>query len=251
MRTRIFLFALAACAGTTEPRPSAPLPPQQPDQRSYTDRITDARHHDQRADQSDRVAQSAEQMPVTERFSCGDTVLNDQLTTGGVGRVTSWTPCFDVAEEQAEHERFVAQNERLAADHDRRAAQQLVDAQVTACRDVPEREREHSVFAHRKAIARIEAVKQGDTLQGVRVVFKPVRGLTADFVRKDIACTRARWATFGHDAQMAPYDPTLIDGADVQVIDRGTHAEVVVTAGSADAADIALARARGELTAEK
>lgn len=188
--------------------------------------------------------------PTVDHLECGDTVLNDQLTTGGTGRVTSWQPCFDVTEEQAVRERTVAEHQTNP--HDIHAAAQLVSAEASACRGIPAREREHSVFAHKKAIAAIEPIRDGDgkSVRGVRVTFKPVRGLTKTFIERDIACTRARWAVSGRDPKLMPYDPTLVDGADVQVIDRDGHTEVIVTAGSPDAAQVSLARAQGQLTAE-
>jgi len=247
MRTRFTLLALSACAGTYEPRPKVPEP-KQPDQRSYSERLTDADNHDKVAAAAEGEIPSEQQIPVAERFYCGDTVLNDQLTTGGL-LVTYFMPCMDVATEGIKNDVWVAGAERTAARHDRQSAAQLALAEANACRGIPAQDRDESVFARRKDIASIEPVRENDEVHGVRVVF--ASGVSADRVRNHIACTRARWQTLGRDPATMPEDPTLVDGADVQVLARGGHTEVVVLTSSVEGADVALARARGELTAEK
>jgi hypothetical protein len=78
-------------------------------------------------------------------------------------------------------------------------------------------------------------------------VFKPVPGLTAKWMQQDIACQRAQWAVAGKDPKFAPWDPTLVDGAQIDVRDNHGHVEVLVTTDSPEAAELAVARARGTL----
>ena len=228
--TRLSLVLLASCGAATA---------------TATDHTTTA------TARRPRMTRVATKAPAVDHLECGDTVLNDQLTTGGIGPVTTWQPCFDVTEEQAVREQTLgneAPPQRSQAEI--HAAAQLVQAEAEACRDVPAHERDHSVFAHKKAIASVEPVRDATGIRGVRVTFKPVRGLTKAFIERDIACTRARWAVSGRDPKLMPYDPTLVDGADVHVVDDGGRTVVTVTAGSADAAQVLLARAQGQLTAE-
>ena len=205
-----------------------------------------ADRHDKRAAEHDRAAAAVEGAPVPERFDCGDPNLNDQLTSGGL-RVTTWQPCFDLSDEAAERHREVAMHERKLAQKDREAAARLAETERTACEGVPSRELGHSAFAHGKSIDHVEPMYEGSQLAGVRIVFKPVRGLTAAWVRGDIDCQRARWAVSGKDPTWMPSDPSLVDGVSIEVSDREGHVEVVVTTARPEQAAIALARARGEL----
>ncbi len=227
--------AAAACSGSTQLA--------HPDERGWTEHMLEAQAHDKRAAEAEQQAADAEAQRGPASFSCGDPVLNDQLTTGGT-KVTTWQPCFDVAEERAMDLRYAAEHERQAARQHRRAAAALVRGELAACRGIPERERDHSVFAHRSAIADVIPHREAGQVLGVWIVFKPVVGFTADWLRRDIACQRARWAVLGSPSNMAAADPTLVPGSTAQVFDRKNHLEVLVTTDSTDAGEMALARAR-------
>lgn len=232
--------ALASCGGPQANRP---------DRASWVEHMHAADCHERAADQLDQQAHNdAVPAPtLDEQFQCGDTVLNDQLTTGGL-RVTSWMPCWNAEEEVAQHRRFVAEQEREAARRDRHAAAQLAETEASACATIPEREREHSAFAHAKEIAAVMPLyAAGGEPRGVKVVFAPVRGLHADWIRADIACQRARWATFGQDPKLVPHDPTLVAGAHIAVAEVQDHVEVTVTTDTPDQATIAIARAQGSV----
>lgn len=227
---------LVACGGS-----------QKPDHRSYAQRMEDANKHEQRARAHEQVAAMMEPAaPQNDTFACGDMALNDQLTTGGL-RVTTWQPCADIEADASGHHALLAAEERERARHDRHGAEKLVQAEIAACGTLTKREQEHSPFAHRRAIAEVIPHREAGELRGVRVVFKPIAGLTADWVKRSIACQQAHWALVGRDPKVAPDDPTLVDGAKVEVSDRGGRVEVLVTA-PAEQAEIALARAQGELT---
>lgn len=208
--------------------------------------MQDAERHERAAHEHEQAAAAAHNRLSQARFDCGDPVLNDQITTGGQ-RVTTWQPCFDVADEAAENHREAALQERDLARKDRATAARLLDTQRFACAGIPEREQGHSVFSHVRSIDRVAPVYNGDRLAGVSVEFKPVRGLTADWLRRDIECQRARWAAFGKDPTWMPMDPTLVDSATIDVRDREGSIIVVVTSHEREQAAIALARARGQL----
>lgn len=191
-------------------------------------------------------------------IECGDPVLNDQITTGGL-RVTMWQPCFDIADEMAP-----SQRDRVAAEHQRElqaraAADSIAGAPATgspavsaarvACAAVPIRERSHSPFVHKRSIERVEPIRMNGQLAGVRVVFKRVRGLNAEWLRRDIACQQARFAATGADIDpaWAATDPTLVEGATVNVVDRAGHVEVIVTAPTSQQAEVVIARAGGHV----
>lgn len=240
MRNAVLAASVAALVGCGAQ--SFPVPP---DNRSWSERQADARAHERYAQYEEQIASERE----VERFqpgeyNCGDTVLMDQIETGG-RKLTLWQPCFDAAEESMMHHRYLASREREAARADRAGAHQLLQAEVAACESIPPREREHSVFAHRDEISEIVPHYEGAQLHGVWVIFKPVPGMTADWVRRDIACQQARWALQGRSPDFAPNDPTLVPDAQVQVADRAGHVEVLVTTPVTSDAEIALARVGG------
>ncbi|MGE5185157.1 MAG: hypothetical protein ACM31C_23975, partial [Acidobacteriota bacterium] len=137
--------AAAACGGGTQLA--------RPQDRGWTEHMLAAQAHDQRAAEAEQQAADAETRRGPDSFACGDPVLNDQLTTVAGVKVTTWQPCFDLAEERAMDLRYAAERERQQARQHRHAAAALVRAEVAACRGIPERERDHSVFAHRSEIA--------------------------------------------------------------------------------------------------
>lgn len=237
MRITILCMAsMTACAGSTHQVVSQ-------DDRSWSDRMADARDHDRAAAAHKQAASDALARTGPSTMGCPDLVLNDQLTTGGVGRVTDWQPCWDPVYSAAVQNGFAAEAERRAAERDRRSAAQLVDAELVACRGVPEQERGRSVFARRQAIAEVLPHREAGQIRGAWIVFKP--GVTALTVRRDIDCAHARWALHGKPLDEGATDPTLVPGASVQVVDRHDHVEVLVQTDTIDAGELALARARG------
>jgi hypothetical protein len=56
---------------------------------------------------------------------------------------------------------------------------------------------EHSPFAHRQEIAEIIPHRERGQIRGVRIVFKPVVGLSPAWMEQAIACHRARFERLG------------------------------------------------------
>ena len=154
------------------------------------------------------------------------------------------TPCFDVTEEAAVHQHILANREYAAAKQDRQIAANLVATELHSCHGIPEQEREHSPFAHKRAIAQITAHREGNAIRGVRIMFKPIAGLTAQYLERAIQCQQARYATLGQPIGYMPEDPTLVPGAHVTVTQYGTNIEVLVETPDSDAGALALQRAQ-------
>jgi hypothetical protein len=213
---------------------------------SWTEHMQAAQQHDQQAAEHEEIAAHNEAIAGNWSYNCGDQVLNDTLTSGPYHLMT-WQPCFDVSEEAAEHYRFLADRERKAARQERVAAADLVRQQEIACAGIPPQEREHSFFAHHREISDVIPHRVAGKVRGVWIVFKPVAGMNADWVRRDIACQRARWAVKGETPDNAAGSPALVAGADTQVFDRDGHVEVLVTTEDEESAQVALARATSAL----
>lgn len=225
----------AACAG---PRPQLASHPK-----GYAEHMAAADAHDERADEH----RQAGHVPDSQRtsgagYQCGDTVMADQATSGGE-RLVQATPCWDTSEELASHHKYLADREQRAARDERRAAETLVVTELAACRGLPAAELEHSPFSHRRAIAQVIPHRDAGKLRGVRVIFKPVPGLTAAWMRQAIACHRARFERLGEPATYLPEDPSLVARATTQVELRHGHLEVTIEVADDVQAAVALDRA--------
>lgn len=174
-------------------------------------------------------------------YQCGDAVLNDQITTGNE-RLTTFIPCWDM-EEEAEH----ARQNRVPDPEIARAREthrgELAAAELVHCKGIPERELTHSPFSHRRSIAEVIPHRREGEIKGVRIQFRPVPGLTAAWMRKAIACHQARYASLGRPPGYLPEDPTLVEGAEVRVIEHAGAVQVFVTTPEATAGRIAFERA--------
>lgn len=184
---------------------------------------------------------------IGDVFVCPDTVLNDQLTTGG-RRVTTWQPCYDLGEPPARirRDRVIATYEEQRQGREYDFARTLPLDEQAACAGVPLRERDRSPFWNRQAIDKVEPVSEDGELVGVRVVFERRPGLTAESMRRHIECQRARWQSLGEASTWHPDDPTLVEDAHASVLERDGHVEVIVTTPSPEHAELALARARDQ-----
>jgi len=207
--------------------------------------MTSAQMHQERAQTHDRAAAEPKRVQTSENYACGDTVLNDQVTSG-TERVTSWMPCWDTDEEAAEAHRSAAARELRTAREERAQAVALARAELASCRGIPARELTHTPLSHAKEIEEIIPHHEGDEVRGVHVVFKRVPGLDAKWMERAIACHRARSAVLGH---VASIDPTLLPGTEVTVTQDRGHVQVYIRAADGDTGALALARAQSLVAA--
>jgi hypothetical protein len=206
--------------------------------------MADADQHSDRADDERQAIKAPDSAgPSTQGYQCGDTVMSDQVTSGGE-RLVQATPCWDTHEEAASHHEDVAQREQRAANRERRAASALVEAELDACRGIAKRDLERSPFSHRREIAEVIPHREGRMVRGVRVVFKPVPGLTATWMTQAIACQRARFERMGEPAGYLPEDPSLVAKAITKVELRDGHVEVSIESRDDVNATVALERAQ-------
>jgi hypothetical protein len=218
---------------------SHPAPPP----RGYAAHMAAADEHSRRADAHRQAAAGHNRNP--DNYQCGDAGppgWNDQLTSGGE-RLVPQIPCWDPTDEAAERHRVVAAREQDRARRERRAAAGLVEAELAACRGISPDEVEHSPFAHRKAIAEVIPHREGSSVRGVRIVFKPVLGLSPEWMKQAITCHRARYERLGEPPTYLSDDPTLVPGATTTVSVHNGRIEVLVETHDEVAANVALGRA--------
>jgi len=239
MQTAAKLVLPLAAAGVGCSRPSPPP-------RGYAAHMAVAEEHSRRAEahrQAKRAVEAEHPGPPEDNYQCGDIDLYNQLTSAGKPMLPV-RPCWNPVEERAERERVAAVREEQRAREERRAAARLVEAELAACRGISPEEIEHSPFAHRQEIAEVIPHREGDAVRGVRIVWRPVPGLTVAWMEQAIACHRARFERLGEPPTYLTDDPTLVRGVTATVSLHSGRIEVLVEARDDVAASVALARAQ-------
>lgn len=219
----VHLALLAALAAPGLAACGAPAPPPAARPRSAAEHVEEARAHEAEAVALDEQEQRLDELGA----ACGDTVLQDQATSGGE-RLLLPRPCWSTSPGERLHRRRVAAQLRAHAARHRAAARALRAAERAACAGLPDDELDHTPFAHRGDLAAVDPVVDGDRVRGARIEFRPVAGLDAAWLSAAIACHRARAAALGWSPRLFGYDPTLLPGATSTVRQRGAAVEVDV-----------------------
>jgi hypothetical protein len=222
MRHLIWLAGVAGCVAT-DPTPRRPL--------SAAEHYAEARAHDEEAATHDRAARD-EQRAATREVTCGDRVLSEQSTSGGVP-ITYVVPCWSHAAERDVHLRRAERLRRDARAH-RTVAAALIEAERAACASLPPSERDHSPSWHREDVIAVEPVRDDGPVMGARVVFRKVAGLSTGWLRDAYACQQARAAAEGYDPTLASYCPGMLEGVAIDVAERADGFVVTFRAGRSE-----------------
>jgi hypothetical protein len=208
-----------------------------------------AEDHEQAAVAHDQAAAEANRRSGLDSYDCGDPELFSQSTSGTEPVDFNYMPCWNIDEETAIRHQDAAARERRAARVDRARADALAYAEHANCRGIPKQELDHSPFAHRQSIQEIVAHRDDGEIKGVRIVFKPTPGLTAAYLRRAIACNQARFVALGNPPTFfSAQDPTLVEGATVEVTENSSHIVVFVKVRDDVQAAVAFARAQDLVT---
>jgi len=201
-------------------------------------------------------AREHERAAAAEETHAGNSALiEDHLGRCGRGNLSPqpdapcWTPGGNAGAADARRER--ERQLRVAAAH-RAAAQTLQDAESRSCVGVGAADRDVSPFLHTEDIAGVEALNGrvvssrggGDQrLEGARVLFRAVPGLTAEWLQRVIDCHVARNAVLGYGDPAVADCPLGVQGVSATVRPaRGGFA--VEMRGDPAAAEQILRRAR-------
>jgi hypothetical protein len=139
--------------------------------------------------------------------------------------------CWTARRNPTQLHRDDAAAHRDLAERHRDAGQALRQAEGRACVGIDEEDRDLSPFYFREDIALVEPLKETDHERagksnrvrtvGVRVVFRAVPGLTAEWLQRSIECHSARAAVVGHDDPKMSYCPAAVKGVRVSVTSTG------------------------------
>jgi hypothetical protein len=136
---------------------------------------------------------------------------------------TGRDPCFrTVANPTAEHLREAERHRRHAAEH-RAASHILREAEARACKGIADEDRDLSPFFHREDILRVEPLRQvqagGEPVAvGARVVFRPLPGMTPEFLQRLLDCHLARALALGSELLEAEDDPLGLPAVKAQAM---------------------------------
>jgi hypothetical protein len=154
--------------------------------------------------------------------------------------------------------------QQRAAEH-QAAAQALRDAEARACSGVPDYDRNVSPFLHSEDIEQVAPLNvpvarggegqipsQHDAVfKGAVISFRPVRGLTQEWLQRVIDCHLARNAVLGHDLAEMPNCPLVPKGVTAQAKSAGDHFVVEVSSDDPATAQEVWRRAQRLVPASK
>jgi hypothetical protein len=147
-------------------------------------------------------------------------------------------PCWtSVRNPTEEHRREAERHRQMAADH-RAGSQVLRDAEARACVGISEMDRDMSPFERGADIASVAplvvrtvtAREVVNRTVGVTVTFRPVPGLTAEWLQRVVNCHLARNAALGHSMPEMPRCPLVPNGVSATVSSTGDGFAVAIQA---------------------
>jgi hypothetical protein len=180
----------------------------------------------------ERAAADAEARALQQDLVCGDRVLESQASSGGE-RLLIQSPCWSSDNGIARH-RQVAARLRADAKAHRARAQALREAERHSCAATGETAAAAGPFAQ---VVGVEAIVEGGEVRGARIRVQATPGGAA-LVERAIACDRARAAVIGWVPD--GNDPTLLEGADVSVLEMGDGSTLVIVRSADEATALSI-----------
>ena len=245
-RTRRLLGVLAVAAGVAACGSSQQEETLPPRHLSATEHHNEALRHDREARARDAARKPRGEAAAGQQaeYGCYEEGREMPEPTSGGERIEVLRPCWTaVTRSSSDNQKDAAAHRREAARH-RRMAESLWRAEKRACAGLSQADIEQSPFSHRDDIVRVEPLRAGNQARGARVVFRAVRGLSADWMQKAITCHQARAAALGYPPQAMSYDPLMAAPTRTTVEQRGEEIVVTVTASRDDEAAAVLGRAQ-------
>jgi hypothetical protein len=193
--------------------------------------------HHPSASEQDALAQ-AEEAAAREHLTAAKVKLGRcTASLKTVDNDTCWTPASDTNRQEA------TEHLRLAQEH-RAASQALRDAEARACAGLSQNDRDVSPFAHVEDIVRVEPIGPGAHVEGARVFFGFVPGLSRPRFQQIVDCHVARADAVGHDMPEESFCPLVPPNVKALVRDASDGFVVDVTSDEPGAAREVLRRAQ-------
>lgn len=213
---------------------------------SASDHLAEAARHEEAARALEENAAATERTGAPTQLTCGDTA-STELITSGTERLHVAPPCWAGEASAVRRDRAHAAQLRADARRHRIQAREMVKGQEKWCAGLPEAELDHTPFDHREDLLSVRAELEGDKLRGARITFGAVRGLSAEWLSKTLACHKAMAAAEGYDSPHLAVCPSTVEGATSVVVESPRGLEVVITSVDPGSAIAIYARAEALL----
>jgi hypothetical protein len=198
--------------------------------------------HEKEAQRHERISQgyleAYDPQAAKERRECSG---------GGRAGGPCWTSVVNPTQEYLDE----AKKHRKIADEHRAAAQALRDAEAAACAGISDSDRNMSPFERSEDIEKVEPlivatpVHRSTYLTGATITFKPVPGLTADWLQREVNCHIARNVALSNVVPEMPDCPLVPKGVEATVKEVAGGALVVeVRSENREVAEEVLNRAK-------
>ena len=215
---------------------------------SAQEHLDEAKRHEREAEAEDQRFHSEPETRTGQPVECFDRPLAGVPHSGGEA-LRIMRPCWTRHTHSThEHTAHAEEHLRAAAEHRAKAAN-LVAAERRACTGLGEEEISHSPFFHREDIAKVEAILEKGTVRGARVTFKPVVGLTLDWLQRAVGCHLARTAVMGFSHRYMAYCPLMLESVTSEVEEAPDGLVVLIRAKRDDIAAAVLGRAQDLIAA--
>lgn len=214
MTTLLFragVVALIACGGPSAEKPLT----DHPEPLSVAEHLDEARRHDGEADRS--TGQVDPESADFRGYRCYDDPVEGVSTSGG-SPLRVQKPCWTSVTSPTAYQTAVARQHRSEAGAHRARAAALLGAEKRACAGLGADAISHSPFYHREDLVRVEPVRDsGDQINGARVLFAAVPGLTAEWMERAARCHQARAAVMGYSPTFMSYCPLVAGESRVRI----------------------------------
>ena len=216
------------------------------------------RPHDMSAAQHQSAAEQEEAAGTAHGAQYDPGATKDSTICGQTGTIRPSTqtgpPCWTSRTNPTAQHAQDAQRHRELAEKHRIASAALVEAEKKACAGIDEADRDTSPFYHREDIVSVEAAEReapaygkappSERLVGATVIFRPVPGLTAEWLQHEVNCHVARASAAGHEMPEMNYCPLVLKDVRATASSTGEAFAVQVTSDNMQTAQEILRRAR-------
>jgi len=221
---------------------------QRPERLSVSANLAEAARHEREAAEHERVYRESRRAEGDPN-QCYDQRTPYPSRDGEPVRVLR--PCWTREQRPSRQQLDEALADRKEAARHRGLAASMRRAEREACQGLGDDEMSHSPFFHREDILRVEDVAIDGELHGARVVFGRVPGLAAGWLRRAVACHRARAAAMGYPANVMSYCPLMVAPTIATVEDLGGTIAVTIIARRDLEIAAVVGRARALLAASR
>lgn len=197
---------------------------------SVAEHLKEADRHEVVAHQNTALYQPAEGQGQPPQ--CADDSWAGTPTSGGE-EIPLLRPCWSALNNPSSRHLAEAEENLIEARKHRTAAAGLLKTEKQACAGLSADAIDQSPFFFKSDVVSVEAIYEGKTIVGARVLFREVKNLTRDWMQRSAMCHQARAGVMGYTHTFMDYCPLMVRGAQIAVEQTSRGIEVSVRAKDA------------------